>query len=139
VIIPAPYWVSYPDMVLACDGTPVTVACPEADGFRLTPRAGGRHHAADALAAAQLAHQPDGCQPTAQKILRALADVLLRHPQVLVMTDDIYEHIRFDGEDRRTSWPSRLALRDRTLVVNGVSKTYAMTGWRIGYAAGPAT
>ncbi|MBI5278393.1 MAG: aspartate transaminase [Burkholderiales bacterium] len=137
VIIPAPYWVSYPDMVLACDGTPVTVACPEANGFKLTPQQ---------LAAAitprtrwllvNSPSNPTGASYTLAEY-EALAEVLDRHPHVAVMTDDIYEHIRFDG--RRTPHLLHAApqLRDRTLVINGVSKTYAMTGWRIGYIAGP--
>lgn len=138
VIIPAPFWVSYPDMVLACDGTPVIVVCHEEDDFRLTPRA---LEAAITPATRWLVFNsptnPTGATYTASQ-LRALADVLLRHPQVLVLTDDIYEHIRFTD----TSPPHLLAvepaLRERTLIVNGVSKTYAMTGWRIGYAAGPS-
>lgn len=137
VIIPAPYWVSYPDMVLASDGVPVTVACPESAGFKLTPAQ---------LAAAitprtrwlllNSPSNPTGASYTAAEY-RALADVLVRHPQVLVMTDDIYEHIRFDGQ--RTPHLLNVApeLRDRTLAINGVSKTYAMTGWRIGWVAGP--
>lgn len=137
VIIPAPYWVSYPDMVLANDGVPVSVPCPEANGFKITP--------------AQLAtaittrtrwlllnspSNPTGASYTVAEY-RALADVLAGHPQILVMTDDIYEHIRFD--DQRTPHLLNAApeLRDRTLAINGVSKTYAMTGWRIGWAAGP--
>jgi aspartate aminotransferase len=138
VIIPAPYWVSYPDMVLACDGMPVTVVCREEDDFRLTP---------DALEAAitpatrwlvfNSPTNPTGTTYTTAQ-LRALADVLLRYPHVMVLTDDIYEHIRFGTEAPSHLLSIEPALRDRTLVVNGVSKTYAMTGWRIGYAAGPA-
>ncbi|MGV2290773.1 aspartate transaminase [Trinickia sp. YCB016] len=138
VLIPAPYWVSYPDMTLACDGVPVVVTCSEQDGFKLTSAA---------LEAAITPRtrwliinsptNPTGATYTESE-LRALADVLLRHPQVLVMMDDIYEHIRFEGD----AVPHLLAiepqLASRTLVVNGVSKTYAMTGWRIGYVAGPA-
>jgi aspartate aminotransferase len=137
VIIPAPYWVSYPDMVLACDGRPVTVACPEANGFKLTP---AQLDAAITPKTRWLLinspSNPTGASYSAAEY-RALADVLLNHPHVMVMTDDIYEHIRFDGQ--RTPHLLKVApeLRDRTLVVNGVSKTYAMTGWRIGYVAGP--
>ncbi len=138
VLIPAPYWVSYPDMVLACEGEPVTLACPEHEGFKLTP--------------AQLCSaitertrwlllnspsNPTGASYSAAE-LRALADVLLDYPHVLLMTDDIYEHIRYEGLDNPHILAIEPALNDRTLVVNGVSKTYAMTGWRIGYAAGPA-
>ena len=137
VIIPAPYWVSYPDMTLACDGTPVVVNCREEDSFCLT---------ASALEAAitpntrwlllNSPNNPTGAAYRAQD-LRALSDVLLRHPQVMLMTDDIYEHIRFDGQSLPHVLAIEPGLRDRTVVVNGVSKTYAMTGWRIGYAAGP--
>lgn len=137
VIIPAPYWVSYPDMVLACDGTPTIVRCSENDGFKLS---------ADAMEGAitprtrwvilNSPNNPTGAVYTREE-MRALADVLLRHPQVALMTDDIYEHILFD--ERALSCPILLEprLRDRTLLVNGVSKTYAMTGFRLGYGVGP--
>jgi aspartate aminotransferase len=138
VIIPAPYWVSYPDMAIACEGTPVTVACPEANGFKLTA---AQLEAAITPRTRWLLinspSNPTGASYTAAEY-RALADVLLKHPHVMVMTDDIYEHIRFDGEATTHILTVEPALRDRTLVVNGVSKTYAMTGWRIGFAAGPA-
>ncbi|MFC5519681.1 aspartate transaminase [Polaromonas jejuensis] len=137
VIVPAPYWVSYPDMVLACDGTPVTVACPEENGFKITP---------EQLAAAitpktrwlliNSPSNPTGASYTTDEY-RALAKVLAKHPQVLVMTDDIYEHIRFDGQITPHFLQAAPELRDRTLAINGVSKTYAMTGWRIGWVAGP--
>ena len=137
VIIPAPYWVSYPDMTLACDGQPVTVACPEVNGFKLTP---AQLEAAITPRTRWLLinspSNPTGAAYTLAEY-RALADVLARHPQVLVMTDDIYEHIRFDGQRTPHFLQAAPELRDRTLVVNGVSKTYAMTGWRIGYVAGP--
>ncbi|MBB3178084.1 aspartate transaminase [Variovorax sp. Sphag1AA] len=137
VIFPAPYWVSYPDMVLACEGAPVIVACPEANGFKLTPE---QLEAAITPRTRWLLinspSNPTGASYTAAEY-RALAEVLLRHPHVMVMTDDIYEHIRFDGQATPHILAVEPALRDRTLVVNGVSKTYAMTGWRIGYAAGP--
>ena len=138
VLIPAPYWVSYPDMVLACEGEPVTLACPEENGFKLT---------AEQLRTAitertrwlliNSPSNPTGASYSAEE-LRALADVLLDFPDVLVMTDDIYEHIRFDDAPNAHILTVEPALRDRVLVINGVSKTYAMTGWRIGYAAGPA-
>ena len=137
VIIPAPYWVSYPDMVLASDGVPVTVACPESDGFKLTP---AKLEAAITPRTRWLIinspSNPTGASYTATEY-RALADVLARHPQVLVMTDDIYEHIRFDGQHTPHLLNVAPELRDRTLAINGVSKTYAMTGWRIGWVAGP--
>ncbi|MDM0059288.1 aspartate transaminase [Variovorax fucosicus] len=138
VIIPAPYWVSYPDMVLACEGAPVIVACPEANGFKLTP---AQLEAAITPRTRWLLinspSNPTGASYTADEY-RALAEVLKRHPHVMVMTDDIYEHIRFDGQPTPHILAVEPALRERTLVVNGVSKTYAMTGWRIGYAAGPS-
>ncbi|MGJ7497081.1 aspartate transaminase [Variovorax sp. RT4R15] len=138
VIIPAPYWVSYPDMVLACEGAPVIVACPEANGFKLTP---AQLEAAITPRTRWLLinspSNPTGASYTADEY-RALAEVLKRHPHVMVMTDDIYEHIRFDGQSTPHILAVEPALRERTLVVNGVSKTYAMTGWRIGYAAGPS-
>ncbi len=137
VIIPAPYWASYPDMVLANDGTPVCIACPESQGFKLAP---------DQLEAAITPHtrwlllnspsNPTGATYSAEEY-RQLADVLAGHPDVLVMTDDIYEHIRFDGQQTVHLLAVAPELRDRTLAINGVSKTYAMTGWRIGWAAGP--
>lgn len=138
VIVPAPYWVSYPDMALACDGTPVVVACKEEDGFRL--QAATLEAAINPNTRWLLLNSPTN--PTgaayAAADLRAIADVLLRHPQVMLMTDDIYEHIRFSDEVNPHILAIEPALRDRTMVINGVSKTYAMTGWRIGYAAGPA-
>ena len=138
VIIPAPYWVSYPDMVLANEGKPVIVPCPEADGFKLTPQA---------LEAAitpktrwlilNAPSNPTGAAYTEAE-LKALADVLERHPHVWVMTDEIYDEIWF--ADRMLSSIVKVApdLTDRSFVVNGVSKSYAMTGWRIGYGVGPA-
>ncbi|KLU20541.1 aspartate aminotransferase [Caballeronia mineralivorans PML1(12)] len=138
VLIPAPYWVSYPDIVLACEGKPVVLRCAEADGFKLT---------AQTLEAAITArtrwlilnspNNPTGASYSADE-LRALADVLVRHPHVLILTDDIYEHIRFDDRGNPHIVAIEPSLSDRTIVVNGMSKTYAMTGWRIGYAAGPA-
>jgi len=138
VIIPAPYWVSYPDMVLMCDGTPVIVECPESTGFKMTP---------EALEAAitprtkwlifNSPSNPTGAGYTRAE-LKALTDVLLRHPQVWVMSDDMYEHIAFPGFTFCTPAEVEPGLYERTLTVNGVSKAYAMTGWRIGYAGGPA-
>jgi len=137
VIVPAPYWVSYPDMVLANDGVPVTVPCPEENGFKLTP---AQLEAAITPKTRWLLinspSNPTGAAYTAAEY-RALADVLARHPHVLVMTDDIYEHIRFDGQRTPHLLKAAPELRERTLAINGVSKTYAMTGWRIGWVAGP--
>jgi aspartate aminotransferase len=137
VIIPAPYWVSYPDMVLANDGTPVAVACPEHQGFKLTPAQ--LESAITPRTRWLLINSPSNPTGAAYSALeyRALAEVLARKPHVLVMTDDIYEHIRFDGEQTPHLLAVAPELRDRTLAINGVSKTYAMTGWRIGWAAGP--
>jgi aspartate aminotransferase len=137
VIIPAPYWVSYPDMVLLGGGTPVAVAASLETDFKIT---------ADQLEAAItpqtkwfLFNSPSN--PTGAGYswteLKALTDVLLRHPHVWVMTDDMYEHLAYDGFTFCTPAEVEPALYDRTLTVNGVSKAYCMTGWRIGYAAGP--
>jgi aspartate aminotransferase len=138
VIIPAPYWVSYPDMVLACDGAPRIVACPESQGFKMSP---AQLEAAITDKTRWLfinsPSNPTGASYSAAEY-RKLADVLIRHPQVLVMTDDIYEHSRFDGEVTPHLLNAAPEMRDRVLAVNGVSKTYAMTGWRIGWIAGPS-
>jgi len=138
VIIPAPYWVSYPDMVLLADGKPVVVECGDAYGFKLTPAA------LDAAITPRTRwlilnspSNPTGVGYTVEE-LRALADVLLRHPHVLVLTDDMYEHIRYVDWSFRTIAAVERRLFDRVLTVNGVSKAYAMTGWRIGFAGGPA-
>ncbi|WP_374599990.1 pyridoxal phosphate-dependent aminotransferase [Brevundimonas sp.] len=137
VIVPAPYWVSYPDMVLLAGGEPVTVVGHEADGFKLRP---------EALEAAitprtkwlilNSPSNPTGAAYTRAE-LEALAEVLRRHPQVWVMTDDMYEHLIYGDFDYTTIAQVAPELYDRTLTINGVSKAYAMTGWRIGYAGGP--
>lgn len=137
VIVPAPYWVSYPDMVLLAGGEPVTVVGHEADGFKLRP---------EALEAAitprtkwlilNSPSNPTGAAYTGEE-LEALAAVLRRHPQVWVLTDDMYEHLIYGDFDYRTIAQVAPDLYDRTLTVNGVSKAYAMTGWRIGYGGGP--
>ena len=137
VIIPAPYWVSYPDMVRLAGGVPVTVACGEDDGFKLT--AAGLQAALTPRTRWLVLNSPSnptGAGYTAAE-LRALADVLLQHPQVMILTDDMYEHIRYDGWEFVTIGAVEPRLLDRTLTCNGVSKAYAMTGWRIGYAGGP--
>jgi aspartate aminotransferase len=137
VIIPAPYWVSYPDMVELAEGTPVAVDCPAGVGFKLQP--------ADLEKAItprtkwlilNSPSNPSGAAYTRAE-LKALTEVLLRHPQVWVMTDDMYEHLVYDGFEFTTPAQVEPGLYDRTLTVNGVSKAYAMTGWRIGYAGGP--
>jgi aspartate aminotransferase len=131
VIIPAPYWVNYPDMVRLAGGVPVTVACGEEDGFLLiTPRT--------RWLILNSPSNPTGAGYSVEA-LRALADVLLEFPQVMVLSDDMYEHIRYDGWKFATIAAVEPRLMDRTLTVNGVSKAYSMTGWRIGYAGGPQT
>jgi aspartate aminotransferase len=137
VIIPAPFWVSYPDIVLLAGGKPVLPETKLADGFKLR---------ADDLAAAitpktkwLILNQP--CNPTGacytRDEMKALTDVLLKHPQVWVLTDDMYEHLVYGGFKYHTIAQVEPKLYDRTLTMNGVSKAYAMTGWRIGYCAGP--
>ncbi len=138
VIIPAPYWVSYPDIVAFTGATPVIVPCPLAQGFKLEP---AQLQAAITPQTRWLIlnspSNPTGAAYTADE-LKALADVLLRHPHVMVLTDDMYEHIVFDGFAFATIAQVEPALFDRTLTMNGASKAYAMTGWRIGFAGGPA-
>jgi len=137
VIIPAPYWVSYPDMVQIAEGKPVIVNCPSDKGFKLQPK--------DLEAAItpktkwvilNSPSNPTGAAYT-QAEMKALTDVLVKHPQVWVMADDIYEFLVYDGFEFVTPAQVEPKLMDRTLTVNGVSKAYAMTGWRIGYGAGP--
>lgn len=139
VIIPAPYWVSYPELVTLFGATPVPIAATAKSGFKLT---------AEALEAAitprtkwiifNSPSNPSGAAYTAQEI-RSLTEVLMRHPQVWVLADDMYEHLLYDGQSFATPAQVEPALRERTLTVNGVSKAYAMTGWRIGFAGGPAS
>ena len=137
VIIPAPYWVSYPDMVLLAGGEAVPVLTSIETGFKMRPE--------DLEAAItprtkwllmNSPSNPSGAAYTKAE-LREIADVLLRHPQVWVLTDDMYEHLVFDDFEFSTIVQVEPELYDRTLTMNGVSKAYAMTGWRIGYAAGP--
>ena len=137
VVIPAPYWVSYPDMVLLAGGEPVIAMATAENDYKLT---------AEALEAAitpktkwlifNSPSNPTGAGYTRAE-LKALTDVLMRHPHVWVMTDDMYEHLVYDGFEFVTPAEVEPGLFDRTLTCNGVSKAYAMTGWRIGYAAGP--
>nr|WP_321455007.1 aspartate transaminase [uncultured Cohaesibacter sp.] len=138
VLIPAPFWVSYPDMVLACGGNPVIIPCIEENGFKLT---------AEALEAAITPNtrwlilnspsNPTGAVYTAED-LKTVTDVLMRHPQVWLLTDDIYDEIVFTDAAIASPVSVEPGLVDRTFLINGVSKTYAMTGWRIGYGVGPA-
>lgn len=137
VLIPAPYWVSYPDMVLLAGGTPVTIEATLEAGFKITP---AQLEAAITPKTKWLIFNspsnPTGAGYTWDE-LKELTDVLMRHPQVWVMTDDMYEHLVFGGFKFCTPAQVEPDLYERTLTCNGVSKAYAMTGWRIGYAAGP--
>jgi aspartate aminotransferase len=137
VIVPAPYWVSYPDIVNLCEGTPVPVTCPQNNGFKLRPED------LDAAVTAKTKwlilnspSNPTGAAYTAEE-LRALADVLLKHPHVWILTDDMYEHLTYDDFKFATIAQVEPKLYPRTLTLNGMSKAYCMTGWRLGYAAGP--
>lgn len=137
VIIPAPFWVSYPDMVLLAEGEPVVVPCSQNAGFKL--QAEDLEQAITAKTKWLILNSPSnptGAAYTADE-LKALAEVLLRHPQVYVMTDDMYEKLVYDDFEFTTLAQVEPKLLERTLTVNGVSKAYAMTGWRIGFAGGP--
>lgn len=137
VIITAPYWLSYPDMVLINGGKPVIAQCSASDAFKITP---------SVLEAAitprtrwlmlNTPNNPTGAVYSAAE-MKALCEVLIRHPQVWIMSDEIYEHFVFEGATHVSPLNAEPALKSRTLVINGVSKAYAMTGWRIGYGAGP--
>jgi aspartate aminotransferase len=137
VIIPAPGWITYADIVKLAEATPVPVACPENNQFKLRPE--------DLEAAItpntkwliiNFPNNPTGAACTRAE-MRALADVLLRHPQVWILTDDIYEHLIYDGFEFCTIAQVEPKLKERTLTMNGASKAYAMTGWRVGYCGGP--
>jgi len=137
VLVPAPYWVSYPDIARIAEGVPVYVACRQEDGFRMQP------------AALEAAITPrtrmlilcSPCNPTGAVYsaddLRSLGEVLARHPQVFVMVDEIYEHLVYDGIKSPSFAACAPQLAGRVLTVNGMSKGYAMTGWRLGFAGGP--
>ncbi|MBM3617308.1 MAG: pyridoxal phosphate-dependent aminotransferase [Alphaproteobacteria bacterium] len=137
VIIPAPYWVSYPDIVAFAEGVPVSVPCGQEQGFKMTP---AQLEAAITPKTKWLIlnspSNPTGAAYTADEI-KALGEVLKKHAHVWVMTDDIYEHLVYDNFTFVSLLTVVPELYDRTLTVNGVSKAYSMTGWRIGYAAGP--
>jgi aspartate aminotransferase len=138
VIIPAPYWVSYPDMVLLADGVPVFIESGIDQGFKITPaqleRAITRR---TRLVVINSPSNPTGATYSRAELI-ALGEVLRRHPHIIVASDDIYEHIRLDdGETFCNILMACPELYDRAIVLNGVSKSYSMTGWRIGYAAGP--
>lgn len=137
VIIPAPYWVSYPDIVILADGKPVIIEAGIEQGFKITPA-----QLEDAITprtrlfVINSPSNPTGAVYTREE-LAALGDVLRKHPQVLIATDDMYEHIRLNDVPFVNILNTCPDLYDRTMVLNGVSKAYSMTGWRIGYAAGP--
>jgi aspartate aminotransferase len=137
VIIPAPYWVSYPDMVLLAQGTPVIIEAGLEQGFKITP---GQLESAitprTRLVVLNSPSNPTGVAYSSTE-LAALGEVLRRHPQVLIASDDMYEHILWTAEPFVNILNACPDLYDRTIVLNGVSKAYSMTGWRIGYAAGP--
>jgi aspartate aminotransferase len=137
VVIPAPYWGAYPLMTTLVGGVPVPVNCPQNNGFKLRPE--------DLDAAItprtkwlllNFPNNPTGAACSADE-MAALGEVMLRHPHVWIMSDDMYEHLVYDGFTHATMAAVMPALRDRTLTISGVSKTYAMTGWRVGFAAGP--
>ena len=138
VVIPTPYWVSYPDIVLLADGIPVFVPCPPEKGFKLQPEDLERAITPRTRwLVLNAPNNPSGAAYTWDE-MQALTEVLMRHPHVWVMTDDIYEHILYDQRAFVTPAQVEPGLKERTLTVNGVSKAYAMTGWRIGYGGGPA-
>ena len=139
VIVPAPYWVSYPDMVLLAGGTPVVVPATGESGCRIT--AEDRDAAITPTTKWLIFTAPSNPSGAAygEEHLKPLTDVLMRHPHVWIMTDDMYEHLVYDDFRFVTLAQVEPGLADRTLTVNGVSKAYCMTGWRIGYAGGPAT
>jgi aspartate aminotransferase len=139
VVIPSPFWVSYADMAKVAGGVPVTVNCPQNNGFKLRPE--------DLDAAItpktkwvllNFPNNPTGAACSREE-MKALAEVLLKHPDVWVMTDDMYEHLVYDDFEFCTIAEVEPRLKDRTLIISGASKTYAMTGWRIGFCAGPAS
>lgn len=138
VIIPAPYWVSYPDMVLIADATPVCIECPQSQNYKITAaQLDAAITPKTKLLVLNSPSNPTGMVYTKEELL-ALAEVLRKHPHVWVATDDMYEHIIWTTEPFVNIVTVAPDLYDRALVLNGVSKAYAMTGWRIGYAAGPA-
>ena len=136
VIIPAPFWVSYPDMVLLAGGTPKIIKCDEKDSFKLSAKK--LEKAISKKTKWLILNSPSN--PTGagytKKEIEDLSKVLLKHKKIFILSDDIYEHIRYDGFNFFTI-AQISKLKERTLTMNGVSKSYAMTGWRIGYAAGP--
>lgn len=139
VVIPAPYWVSYPDMALLADARPVFVSAGAEDGYKISPRQlAAALTEKSKLLILNSPSNPSGALYSANE-LAALAEVVSAHPNLLVATDDIYEHIRYDNRPFANILNVAPALANRAVVVNGVSKAFAMTGWRIGFAAGPET
>ncbi len=137
VIIPAPYWVSYPEMVVLCGGKPVFVDCTMEDNFKLQPEPLERAITPKTKwIILNSPSNPSGAAYTRDE-MKAITDVLMRHPQVWVLTDDMYEHLTYGDFEFVTPAQVEPGLYERTLTMNGVSKAYAMTGWRIGYAGGP--
>ena len=139
VVIPTPYWVSYPDMVLLAGGAPVFAPTTARGGVQARARPTWRRRSRQAHASWLILNSPSNPSGAAytRAELAALAEVLLRHPQVWILTDDMYEHLVFGDFAFTTIAQVEPALYERTLTMNGVSKAYAMTGWRIGYAGGP--
>lgn len=137
VIIPSPYWVSYPDMVILADATPIVVETGLEQDFKITPKQLEQSITDKTkLFIINSPSNPTGAVYSKDE-LQALADVLINYPKVLIITDDIYEHIRWGNDDFINIVMAEPKLKDRTIILNGVSKGYAMTGWRIGYGAGP--
>jgi len=136
VLIPSPYWVSYPDIVLLAGGTPKIVICGEDDEFKITPEKLSKNINKNTkwIILNSPSNPTGSCY--SEKELNDLAEVLIQHPQVMIMSDDIYEHVIYDNFKFYTI-AQNSNLKDRTLTINGVSKSYSMTGWRIGYAGGP--
>jgi len=137
VIIPAPFWVSYPDIVILADGSPVIIETGLEQGFKITPE----QLESSITDKTKLVVLTSPSNPTgvvySNSELEALATVLVKHPNIIILSDDIYEHIRWEDAPFVNIVMACPALKDRTMILNGVSKAYAMTGWRIGYAAGP--
>jgi aspartate aminotransferase len=137
VIVPAPYWLSYPDITLLAEGTPVVVPCPQELDFKITPELLAQHITPRTRwLMLNSPGNPTGAAYTVAE-LRALANVLLEHPQVWILADDIYEHLIYDGFEFATIAQVEPRLFDRTLTLNGVSKAYCMTGWRLGFGGAP--
>jgi aspartate aminotransferase len=137
VLIPAPYWVSYAEMAKVAGGVPVTINCPQNNGFKLRPEdldAAITHKTKWVMI--NFPNNPTGAACSRAE-MQAIAAVLMKHPHVWIMTDDMYEHLIYDGFEFCTIADVEPGLKDRTLTVNGASKTYAMTGWRIGFCGGP--